>query len=151
MSMITEGEMNVGDIVMIHKTKNVAQMIPTIEGPKEFGMIVDPSPLMGIPLEIKAIDLPYIICGFLVAIPQLPHNQCILDTRLYNFMEVKPEFSDIYKKLYTLKKNPKQIRPLPIVPHGLLDIFGHDEAPPQVHDQQELKFLPPSGDRPDLN
>lgn len=110
--MISQGEMAPGQIITIYSTNPTKQMIMTMEGFVETDVPADTNMLTGIPLEIKSVDLPFILCQFLVHIPRLPYQQVILDTRNFVFKEVKAEFARTYRRLYKQKKELKQLIPL---------------------------------------
>lgn len=142
--IITTGEMAVGQIITIYSTNPLKQIVMTMEGEREISVPADYHMLTGIPIEIVSIDLPFIMCKFLVHIPRLPQQQCIIDTRNFVFKEVKADFAKIYRKLYTPKKQIKRD------PHGMdlppggsmLDLLGlRDES---------IKIVPPASGQGDL-
>lgn len=157
--MISTGEMAVGQIITVYSTNAIKQIVMTMEGEKEIMVPAETNMLTGVPLEIVSVDLPFIMCKFLVFIPRLPQQQVILDTRSFIFKEVKPAFAKTYRKLYGQKKQINT-NPNVVLPRGgsILDFIGlggnREEGAFEDFDKpktlEDKKDIPPSGQQPEL-
>jgi restriction endonuclease S subunit len=52
------------------------------------------SPFTGVPMKILAVDIPFLAVDVLAG----NGGRLIIDTRLHSFMELKPEFAEVFKQ-----------------------------------------------------
>lgn len=125
---ISKGELDSGQIIIIHNRKKVMGIFPTMEGPKEHEVNPDPHPLTGIPVKVLAVQLPFVLVSFLGKIPNAPPT-LTLDTRDCEFIEANEKFVNAYKEL-NWPNTPKAL-PAPVTEKrpvntlgGLLELLG---------------------------